>query len=338
MTSLPERLLVVRPQWEAQLDAFRTLAARALDSTEQLLALNMKTSRASIEQATGTLQHMLHAASPHDLFAIGTQAQGQWQQVFSYSRELMGIAMGARQRNWSTLPVHETPALLPAPVLQVLTQTVEQSGIAVTDATTVTGEIVTAAAESNAALAEDTLGVGDQSGGGDGADTGLAPAGQIEPATASVDVEDETVAETPAETTVETPVETPVETTVDAPTELGAEKTGAAPSEVPDGESGTIQSASTVLDAETSANVDALIDIVIADDVPPAKAKPLVEALNQVVPKPAGTEHPIISTVPLEAGAHVELPMVTPAEATPPVQLSNGPAAAEGRRGSRKKS
>jgi hypothetical protein len=326
MTSLPERLLVVRPQWEAQLDAFSTLTARALDSTEQLLALNMKTSRASIEQATGTLQQMLHATHPRDLLAIGTQAQGQWQQVFSYSRELMGIAMGARQRSWGTLPVHEAPALLPAPVLQVLTQTVEQSGIAVADATTVTGEIVTAAAESNAALAEDTLGVGDQSEGGDGADTGLAPAGQIEPAAASVDVADETPAEMPAETSVETP------------TELDAEKTGAAPSEVPGAASDTAQSASAVLDEETSANLDALVDIVIADDVPPGKTKPLVEALNQVVPKPASAEHPIISTVPLEAGAHVELPLVTPAQATPPVQLSNGPAPAEGRRNTRKKS
>jgi len=300
MTSLPDRLSVVRPQWEAQLDAFHALTTRALDSAEQLFALNIKTSRASVEQATGTLRQMLHASDPRDLLAIGSQAQGQWQQMFSYSRELLGIAMGARQRNWSTIPMPvpapmpiQPPALLAAPIAHV----VEQAGIAIADATTVTTEIATAAAESNAALAEDTMGVGDQ--------TSPAPA------------------EAPA---------APVE----APTELGAEKTGEAPSEVPPEPDAAPQQAK-ALDEETSANVDALVDIVIADEAPPAKAKPLVEALNDLAPKPVGAEHPLASTVPLENGKHVELPPVAPLDTTPPVQLSNGPAP-ERRRTSRKKS
>ncbi len=312
MTSLPDRLSVVRPQWEAQLDAFHALTTRALDSAEQLFALNIKTSRASVEQATGTLRQMLHASDPRDLFAIGSQAQGQWQQMFSYSRELMGIAMGARERNWSTIPMPvpapmpiQSPALLAAPVAHI----VEQAGIAVADAATVTTEIATAAAESNAALAEDTMGVGDQ--------TSSAPA------------------QAPA---------APVE----APTELGAEKTGEAPSEVPPEPDAAKPAADAApadaaplqakaLDEETSANVDALVDIVIADEAPPAKAKPLVEALNDLAPKPVGAEHPLASTVPLENGKHVELPPVAPLDTTPPVQLSNGPAS-ERRRTSRKKS
>lgn len=312
MTSLPDRLSVVRPQWEAQLDAFHALTTRALDSAEQLFALNIKTSRASVEQATGTLCQMLHASDPRDLFAIGSQAQGQWQQMFSYSRELMGIAMGARERNWSTIPMPvpapmpiQPPALLAAPVAHV----VEQAGIAIADAGTVTTEIATAAAESNAALAEDTMGVGDQ--------TSSAPA------------------EAPA---------APVE----APTELGAEKTGEAPSEVPPEPDAAKPAADAAaadaaplqakaLDEETSANVDALVDIVIADEAPPAKAKPLVEALNELAPKPVGAEHPLASTVPLENGKHVELPPVAPLDTTPPVQLSDGPAP-ERRRTSRKKS
>lgn len=307
MTSLPDRLSVVRPQWEAQLDAFHALSTRALDSAEQLFALNIKTSRATVEQATGTLRQMLHASDPRDLFAIGSQAQGQWQQMFSYSRELLGIAMGARERNWSTIPMPvpapmpiQPPALLAAPI----THAVEQAGIAIADAATVTTEIATAAADSNAALAEDTMGVGDQ--------TSPAPA------------------EAPA---------APVE----APTELGAEKTGEAPSEVPP-EPDTAKSAADAvplqakaLDEETSANVDALVDIVIADEAPPAKAKPLVEALNDLAPKPVGAEHPLASTVPLENGKHVEMPPVAPLDTTPPVQLSNGPAP-ERRRSSRKKS
>jgi hypothetical protein len=331
MTSLPERLSVVRPQWDAQLDAFHALSTRALDSAEQLFALNIKTSRASVEQATGTLRQMLHASDPRDLFAIGSQAQGQWQQMFSYSRELLGIAMGARQSNWSTIPM-PVPAPMPmtmpaAPLLAApVAHVVDQAGIAVADAATVTTEIATAAAESNAALAEDTMGMGDQ--------TSSAPA---EAPSAS--------AETPA-------------APVQAPTELGAEKTGEAPSEVPtepDAAKPPADAAAadaapadaaaadaapllaTALDEETSANVAALVDIVIADEAPPAKAKPLVEALNELAPKPVGAEHPLASTVPLENGKHVELPPVAPLDTTPPVQLSNGPAP-ERRRTSRKKS
>ena len=321
MTSLPERLSVVRPQWDAQLDAFHALSTRALDSAEQLFALNIKTSRASVEQATGTLRQMLHASDPRDLFAIGSQAQGQWQQMFSYSRELLGIAMGARQSNWSTIPM-PVPAPMPmtmpaAPLLAApVAHVVEQAGIAVADAATVTTEIATAAAESNAALAEDTMGVGDQ--------TSSAPA---EAPSASV--------EAPA-------------APVQAPTELGAEKTGEAPSEVPpepDAAKPPADAAAadaapllaTALDEETSANLAALVDIVIADEAPPAKAKPLVEALNELAPKPVGAEHPLASTVPLENGKHVELPPVAPLDTTPPVQLSNGPAP-ERRRTSRKKS
>lgn len=301
MTSLPDRLSVVRPQWDAQLDAFHALSTRALDSAEQLFALNIKTSRASVEQATGTLRQMLHASDPRDLLAIGSQAQGQWQQMFSYSRELLGIAMGARQGNWSTIPM-PVPAPMPmtipaAPLLAApIAQVVDQ---AVADAATVTTENATAAVDSNAALAEDTMGVGDQ--------TSSAPA------------------EAPA---------APVE----APTELDAETTGEAPSEVPpepDAAAAPLQAKA--LDEETSANLEALVDIVIADEVPPAKVKPLVEALNELAPKPVGAEHPLASTVPLENGKHIELPPVAPLDTTPPVQPSNGPAP-ERRRSSRKKS
>jgi len=55
--------------------------------------------------------------------------------------------------------------------------------------------------------------------------------------------------------------------------------------------------------------------------VPRAKAKPLAKALNEVAPKPAAAEHPIASTVPLEAGPQVDLPIVTPTENTPPLRV-----------------
>ena len=296
MTSLSERLSFARPQWQAQLDAFHTLSTRALDSAEQVLALNLKTSRASIEQANGTFQQLLQVSDPRTLFSLAlqpnSQLQNPWQHFLSYQRELMGIALGARERGWASFPV---PAAAPLQLSNV--------------------DAAADSIDSTVALAEDTLGVGDQS---EGDAAALPPAAQIVPASAATELQADAPATSP----------------VDTPTELDAETAGEAPSETP-----AAEPAPAILspEDETEANVAAMVDIVIADDVPPAKAKPLVEALNEVAAKPAGAAHPIASTVPLEAEGHITLPLVTPADATPPVQLSNGPARSERHRASRKK-
>lgn len=310
MTSLTERLSAVRQsQWETQLDVFRTLGNRAIDNAEQLIALNMKASRATVEQASGVLQQLMRVNDPRDLLTLGSQAQGQWQHMFSYSRELLGIAMGARQPNWSTIP-NLAPATLPAPA-QVLAapvaQLAEQASIAVADATTIASEMTAAATDSGAAIAEATVSASQQT---------AAAADDAQAAPQS------------------------------APTELEEEKAGEAPSEIPpaaeesdDAAEAPQAAASTpapTIDEETSANLDALVDTLIAEETPPVKAKPLAEALNQIAPKPASVEHPIASTVPLEASGHVELPVVTPPDATPPAQTSQGPQT-ERRRSSRKK-
>jgi hypothetical protein len=263
MTSLSEQLSAVRKsQWEAQLDVFRALSKRALDSAEQLIALNMKTSRASVEQATGTFKQLLEITNPRDLIAIGSTAQGQWQQFFSYGRELLGIAAGTHERSWSTqAPLQLVPAAtanVPTSVPQIL----EQAAIATAEATTVNSEIARAAADTGSALAEAAL------------DAGKQAVAAVEPAPAAPQAAEA------------------ITTTV---TEAVA--------------------------AEPEAPAADPVETAIADEVPPAKAKPLAKALNKVAPKPAAAEHPIASTLPLEAGPHVELPIVTPTESTPPLRV-----------------
>lgn len=264
MTSLSEQLSAVRKsQWEAQLDVFRALSKRALDSAEQLIALNMKTSRASVEQATGTFKQLLEITNPRDLIAIGSTAQGQWQQFFSYGRELLGIAAGTHERSWSTqAPLQLVPAAtanVPTSVPQIL----EQAAIATAEATTVNSEIARAAADTGSALAEAAL------------DAGKQAVAAVEPAPQAA-----------------APAPEPLTTTV-----------------------------TEAVSAEPEAPAADPVETAIADDVPPAKAKPLAKALNKVAPKPAAAEHPIASTVPLEAGPHVELPIVTPTESTPPLRV-----------------
>jgi hypothetical protein len=261
MTSLSEQLSAVRKsQWEAQLDVFRALSKRALDSAEQLIALNMKTSRASVEQATGTFKQLLEITNPRDLLTIGSSAQGQWQQFFSYGRELLGIAAGTHERAWST---QASLQLVPAATANIPTsvpQFLEQAAIATADAATVNSEIVGAAVDTSCAMAEAVL------------DAGAQAISRTEEAAA--------------------PAPEPLTTTV-----------------------------TEAVTAEPEAPVADPVETAIADEVPPTKAKPLAKALNKVAPKPAAAEHPIASTVPLEAGPNVELPIVTPTESTPPLRV-----------------
>jgi hypothetical protein len=159
MTLLSDQLTAVRQaQWEAQLDMFRKMTASALDSAGQIAALNMRTSRASVEQVTGTLKHMLEARDPRDLFALGSAAQGQLHTLFSYSRELFGLTVGGRG-----LPLPIPLLAAPAPTANIpasFAQVVEQASIATDAATTITSEIAAAAVDTGAALAEAAIDAG----------------------------------------------------------------------------------------------------------------------------------------------------------------------------------
>lgn len=271
MTSFTEQLSAVRKsQWEAQLDIFRRLSSHALDSTEQLIALNMKTSRASMEQAAGAIKHLLEAKDPRDLFAVGSVVQAQSHQLFDYGRELLGIATGLRG-NWSTLPYADLSAplrLIPAPTANIPTtpaQLAEQAAIAAADAVTVSGEICAAAVDIGSAMAEAALDA-----------EASAPQASAE---AQPEAQPQAQPQAPA-----------VAAAVETSDQAGAE-------------------------------FEKAVDTAIADELPPAKAKPLAKALNKAAPKPASVEHPIVSTVPLEAGAQVELPAVAPVGYSPvPVQ------------------
>jgi phasin family protein len=159
MTLLSDQLTAVRQaQWEAQLDMFRKMTASALDSAGQIAALNMRTSRASVEQVTGTLKHMLEARDPRDLFALGSAAQDQLHTLFSYSRELFGLTVGGR-----SLPGAIPLLAAPAPTANIpasYAQVIEQASIATNAATTITSEIAAAAVDTGAALSEAAIDAG----------------------------------------------------------------------------------------------------------------------------------------------------------------------------------
>jgi phasin family protein len=119
MTPFSDQLSTVRQaQFEAQLDMFRKLSARALDSAGQIAALNMRASRASMEQAAGTVKQMLEVRDPRELFALGSTAQEQWQAMFSYGRELFGLAVSAPALP-KLAPLPAAPAPAPAAAVDI---------------------------------------------------------------------------------------------------------------------------------------------------------------------------------------------------------------------------
>jgi phasin family protein len=263
MTLLSDQLTAVRQaQWEAQLDMFRKMTASALDSAGQIAALNMRTSRASVEQVTGTLKHMLEARDPRDLFALGSAAQDQLHTLFSYSRELFGLTVGGR-----SLPGAIPLLAAPAPTANIpasYAQVVEQASIATNAATTITSEIAAAAVDTGAALSEAAIDAGSVARAIPEPQAAPAPEPQAAPA--------------PAEPQQAAPAEDPA--------------------------------------AARLAEVEAVIETTVVDEVPSAEPTPVAKAVQELAVKPAGAVHPAASSVALEASdGQVELPVVTPSRA-----------------------
>lgn len=292
-------------QLQTQLDLLQSWSTRALDSASQLISLNLRASRTSVEQATGTFKQLLDATNPRDVIAVGSRTQGQWHYLFEYGRELLDIATsGAPLQTWTTQPSARVPSAPlhlahTANVPTSVSQAFEQASIAVADTTTVTTEIAAAAADTGAALAE----------------AGLH-------ATTQAVARAQSATETAAEAATQSATESAIEATETA-------------ADTVDNAAAAAYTASAEATQQADAlqqQVEAAIETAIADDVPPAKATPLAEALNDIAPKPASAGHPIASTIALEASDHVELPLVTPVEAEPPVHVPVPPPAAKERR------
>jgi phasin family protein len=120
MTSLPEQLSAARQtQLEAQLELLRSLSTQAISSAEQVIALNLNATRASVEQSSAAVQQLLAVRDPRDLLAFGAQTQQQFQQMMDYGRNLFSIAAGAqlglaKAKLFTPQPV-AAPSAAPAP-------------------------------------------------------------------------------------------------------------------------------------------------------------------------------------------------------------------------------
>jgi phasin family protein len=115
MSPLSEQFTEARKlQLETQFDFFRNFTGKALESAEKLIALNLGTSRASLEQSSNLMRQMFAIKDPRDLFALTGQTQSQLDSVLSYGRQLFGIATGAAT---AVVPDFAAAAPAPAPTL-----------------------------------------------------------------------------------------------------------------------------------------------------------------------------------------------------------------------------
>ncbi|MGZ5201170.1 MAG: phasin family protein [Telluria sp.] len=96
MISFPEQLSTAQQaRFDTQVEFMRGLTAQAFATAEQVLALNISTSRASAERAANTMRQLFSVTDPRDLFTLGAQTQEELSALFNYGRELFGIATGA---------------------------------------------------------------------------------------------------------------------------------------------------------------------------------------------------------------------------------------------------
>ena len=146
MTSLSEQLSAAPNNYltapmNAQLTVLNALATQAIDSASRITALNLTTSQEVLERSAQTARQLIGARDARDLAVLRSHAEEQVHSLFAYSRELLGIAVGAQP----FLVRSATPAPVAAPVAEMAP--VADMAQAVVDAGKATADTVQAAAE-----------------------------------------------------------------------------------------------------------------------------------------------------------------------------------------------
>lgn len=129
LTQLPVQFPLQLPvqipaQFCTQVDFFQSFTSQAFDSASRVMALNLATSRASVECSTRAVQALIASRDPRDLLTLGGAAEEQVHSLFSYTRELMSIA-GSVQPFAAGIKAAAAPAEAVAEVAEVAADTAE---------------------------------------------------------------------------------------------------------------------------------------------------------------------------------------------------------------------
>lgn len=97
MSTLPEQFSAARKsQGEAQITFFQNAASSAVEHAEKILALNVSTTRATLEASSAAVRELLSAKDPRDLLALTNPAQANLERMLAYGRQLVSIATGSQ--------------------------------------------------------------------------------------------------------------------------------------------------------------------------------------------------------------------------------------------------
>src|SRR5471032_2759325 len=95
MFSITEQFsAATKSQLEAQLNLLNNYASKAVESAQKVLALNISTTKASVEKSSAAARRLLEAKDPQEFFSAG-KAPG-FDNLLAYSRELFSIASAAQ--------------------------------------------------------------------------------------------------------------------------------------------------------------------------------------------------------------------------------------------------
>jgi phasin family protein len=140
MSSITEQFsAATKSQLEAHFKIFNMLASAAVDSAEKVIALNLSTTKASLEKSSAAAKQLLSARDPKEFFTLGTPQQGSLDGLLAYGRALYSIATSAQsqliQRGQSTLtpvtaPAAANPAVASKPTPPALAAAVSAAVIA----------------------------------------------------------------------------------------------------------------------------------------------------------------------------------------------------------------
>ncbi|MBA5638085.1 phasin family protein [Duganella sp. LX20W] len=97
MFSIPEQFsAATKSQIEAQLNIINNLAAKAVESAEKVIALNISTTKASVEKSSSAAKQLLEAKDPREFFTLSTGQANYLDNLLAYSRQLFNIATAAQ--------------------------------------------------------------------------------------------------------------------------------------------------------------------------------------------------------------------------------------------------
>ncbi len=93
MFSIPEQFsAATKSQLEAQLKILNNFATKAFEGAQKVIALNLSTTKASVEKSSAAARELLEAKDPQEFFAKSTARVPNLDGLFAYNRELFSIA------------------------------------------------------------------------------------------------------------------------------------------------------------------------------------------------------------------------------------------------------